>query len=41
VDEAMFEGIERRCELIFCILVIEKSDLDEVAQVMIYVGERL
>jgi hypothetical protein len=31
VDEAMFEGVERRYELIFCILSIEKSDLDEVA----------
>jgi hypothetical protein len=29
-DEAMFKGVKRLCELIFCILVIEKSDLDEV-----------
>jgi hypothetical protein len=31
VDEAMFQGMERPCELIFCILGIKKSDLDEVA----------
>jgi hypothetical protein len=31
IDEAMFQGVERSCELIFCILGIEKSDLDEVA----------
>jgi hypothetical protein len=31
VDEGMFQGVERPCEIIFCILVIEKSDLDEVA----------
>jgi hypothetical protein len=30
VDEAMFQDIKRPCELIFCILGIEKSDLDEV-----------
>jgi hypothetical protein len=30
----MFEGVERTYELIFCILFIEKSDLDEVALVM-------
>jgi hypothetical protein len=30
VDEAMFHGFERPCELIFCILGKEKSDLDEV-----------
>jgi hypothetical protein len=30
-DEAMFQGVERPYELIFCILSIEKSDLDEVA----------
>jgi hypothetical protein len=34
VDEAMFQGVERPCELIFCILRIEKSYLDEVALVM-------
>jgi hypothetical protein len=27
-DEAMFQGVERPCELIFCILGIKKSDLD-------------
>jgi hypothetical protein len=31
VDEAMFHGVESPNELIFCILSIEKSDLDEVA----------
>jgi hypothetical protein len=31
VDEAIFQGIERPNELIFSILGIEKSDLDEVA----------
>jgi hypothetical protein len=30
VDEAMFQGVERPCELIFCILGIERSHLDEV-----------
>jgi hypothetical protein len=30
-DEAMFEGVERRCEFIFSILVFKKSELDEVA----------
>jgi hypothetical protein len=34
VDEVMFKGVERRCEIIFCILGIEKSDLDDVAYVM-------
>jgi hypothetical protein len=31
VDEAVFQGLEKPCELIFCILGNEKSDLDEVA----------
>jgi hypothetical protein len=31
VDEAMFHGVERSCEIIFCILGIEESDLDQVA----------
>jgi hypothetical protein len=30
VDEAMFQGVERSYELVFCILSIEKSDLSEV-----------
>jgi hypothetical protein len=30
-DEAMSQGVERLCELIFCILGIEKSELDELA----------
>jgi hypothetical protein len=35
VDGAMIQGFEIPCELIFCILVIQKSDLDEMAEVMI------
>jgi hypothetical protein len=31
VDDAMNQCAERSCELIFCILLIEKIDLDEVA----------
>jgi hypothetical protein len=31
VDEAMFQGVKRPCELIFCILGFKKSDLDDVA----------
>jgi hypothetical protein len=34
IDEVMFEDVERQNELIFCMLIIEKSDLDEVALVM-------
>jgi hypothetical protein len=34
-DEVMFLGVERPRELIFCILVIEKSDLDEVVYVIV------
>jgi hypothetical protein len=34
-DEVFFQGVERPCELIFCILRIEKSDLDEVTLVII------
>jgi hypothetical protein len=34
VDEAMFQGVKMPCEHIFCMLGIEKSDLDEVALVM-------
>jgi hypothetical protein len=30
VDEAMFRGVEKPYELIFCILSMEKSDLYEV-----------
>jgi hypothetical protein len=33
VDEAMFQGVEKQCELIFFILGIRKSELVEVAQV--------
>jgi hypothetical protein len=38
-DEAMLQGVERACEIIFCILSIQKSDSDEVAEVMFKVGE--
>jgi hypothetical protein len=31
VYEAMFQGFERPCELIFCILVTEINDFEEVA----------
>jgi hypothetical protein len=31
VDEAIFESVERPCELIYCILGIEKREVDEVA----------
>jgi hypothetical protein len=30
VDEDMFRVVKRPCELIFCIMVIERSDLDDV-----------
>jgi hypothetical protein len=30
-DEAMFQGVDGTCELIFCIPGIERSDLYEVA----------
>jgi hypothetical protein len=30
VDEEMFQDVERPDELIFCILIIEKSELYEV-----------
>jgi hypothetical protein len=41
VDDAMFEGDERPCELIFSILGIEISEMDEVADVMFHLGEWL
>jgi hypothetical protein len=31
LDEAMFQSVERPYENIFCILSVEKSDLDEAA----------
>jgi hypothetical protein len=31
VDEALFQSVEGPCELIFCILRVERNDLDEVA----------
>jgi hypothetical protein len=34
VDEAIFHDVERPFERIFYILGIQKSDLDEVAEVM-------
>jgi hypothetical protein len=30
IDEAIFQGVDQPRELIYCILVIEKNDLDEV-----------
>jgi hypothetical protein len=30
-DEAMFEGVKRPYKIIFCILIIDKRDLEEVA----------
>jgi hypothetical protein len=39
VDEAMFHDVERLFEHIFYILDIQKSDLDEVADVMYKIGE--
>jgi hypothetical protein len=29
IDETIFKGVERICEIIFCILDIEQSDMDE------------
>jgi hypothetical protein len=34
----MFQFVERQCELIFCILVIQKIDLGEDAEVIFQVG---
>jgi hypothetical protein len=34
VDEAMFQGVERINELLFCILSTEKRDFDDVAEEM-------
>jgi hypothetical protein len=31
VDEAMFEGVQIQSEIIFCIHIIRKGDLDDVA----------
>jgi hypothetical protein len=39
VDEEIFEGDERLCELIFCIMGIQKCEMDEVAEVMFQVGK--
>jgi hypothetical protein len=36
-----FNGVERPYKLIFCILRIQKSEIDEVAEVMFQVGEWL
>jgi hypothetical protein len=30
VDEAIFQDVERPCELFFCIHGVEKNELDEV-----------
>jgi hypothetical protein len=35
----MFHDVEKTFENIFYILVIQKSDLDEVAEMMYHVGE--
>jgi hypothetical protein len=35
----MFQGVERPSEIIFCILGIEKSDFDEVVEVLFEVGK--
>jgi hypothetical protein len=34
VDESIFQGVERPCELIFYILGIQKSDLYEFPEMM-------
>jgi hypothetical protein len=39
IDDAMFRDVARPFERIFNILGIHKSDLDEVAEVMILIGE--
>jgi hypothetical protein len=39
VDEAMFEGDERQCNLIFGIQEIQKSEMDEVADAMFHIDE--
>jgi hypothetical protein len=39
VDEAMFEGVKMPCEPIFFLLGIQKSDLDEVAEVVFQGGK--
>jgi hypothetical protein len=38
VNKPMYQGIERPCEIIFCILGIEKSDLDVVPYLIFLVG---
>jgi hypothetical protein len=38
VDEGIFECDERPCEIIFCFLGIQKSELVEVAEVLFQVG---
>jgi hypothetical protein len=35
----MFKDVERPCEIIFCILGIQNSDLDEIAELIFPVGE--
>jgi hypothetical protein len=32
VEKAMFLGVENPCEIIFCLLWIQKCDLDEVEE---------
>jgi hypothetical protein len=38
-DEVMFQNVDRQLESFFYILGIQKSDLDELPEVMFYVGE--
>jgi hypothetical protein len=35
----MFEDDERPCELIFCVMGIQKSEMDEIVEVMFQVVE--
>jgi hypothetical protein len=39
LEEAMFQGVERPCELMFYFMGTKKSELIEVAEVMIQIGE--
>jgi hypothetical protein len=39
LDEAMFQGVERPCEHMFYFMGTKKSELIQVAEVMIQVGE--
>jgi hypothetical protein len=39
VNEPTFRGVERPCEIIFCILGIKKSELNDDENLMFQVGE--